>query len=53
MIFTGLASLAIFVWHLYSTVFNSQVYPRNPAWLTGKMPKDIFEHEHPNAVVEE
>ncbi len=48
-----LASLAIFVWHLYSTVFNPLVYPMNPSWLTGKMPRDMFEHEHPDAPVEE
>jgi len=41
-----LASLAIAVWHLYSTVFSPQVYPMNPSWLSGKMPKEMFEHEH-------
>jgi len=48
-----LASLAIAVWHLYSTIFNPQVYPMNPSWLSGKMPRDMFEHEHPRAPVEE
>ncbi len=48
-----LASLAIFVWHMYSTVFSPQVYPMNPSWLTGKMPKDMYEHEHPDAQAEE
>jgi cytochrome b subunit of formate dehydrogenase len=48
-----LASLAIFVWHMYSTVFSPQVYPMNPSWLTGKMPKDMYEHEHPDAPAEE
>jgi cytochrome b subunit of formate dehydrogenase len=48
-----LASLAIAIWHLYSTVFSPQVYPMNPSWLTGKMPRDMFEHEHPEAEVEE
>ena len=41
-----LATLAIVVWHGYSTVFNPEVYPMNPAWLTGKMPKDLYTHEH-------
>ncbi|MGD9345216.1 MAG: cytochrome b/b6 domain-containing protein [Candidatus Aminicenantes bacterium] len=41
-----LASLAIAIWHLYSTVFNPHVYPMNPSWLSGKMPKEMFEHEH-------
>jgi len=42
-----LATLAIAVWHLYSTLFNPHVYPMNPSWLTGKMPKEQYEHEHP------
>ncbi len=48
-----LATLAILIWHLYSTVFSPHVYPMNPSWLTGKMPKDMYEHEHPDAEVEE
>ena len=42
-----LATLAIFVWHGYSTIFNPRVYPMNPAWLDGRMPKDLYAHEHP------
>lgn len=42
-----LATLAIAVWHLYSTLFNPHVYPMNPSWLTGKMPKEQYKHEHP------
>jgi len=48
-----LASLAILIWHLYATIFNPKVYPMNPAWLTGKMPKGMYEHEHPLAEVEQ
>lgn len=48
-----LASLAVAIWHFYSTIFNPPVYPMNPSWLTGKMPKDMFEHEHPEAEAEE
>ena len=48
-----LASLAILIWHLYSTVFNPHVYPMNPSWITGKMPRDMFVHEHPDAEIEE
>ena len=48
-----LATLAILIWHLYSTVFNPHVYPMNPSWLTGKMPKDMFEHEHADVKPEE
>ena len=42
-----LATLAILIWHLYSTLFNPHVYPMNTSWLTGKMPEDMYEHEHP------
>ncbi len=43
-----LATLAIGVWHLYSTLFNPHVYPMNPSWITGKMPEDMYRHEHPD-----
>ena len=42
-----LATLAIVVWHGYATVVNPHVYPMNPAWLAGKMPKAMYAHEHP------
>lgn len=42
-----LATLAILIWHMYSTVFSPSVYPINPSWLTGKMPLEAFRHEHP------
>ena len=42
-----LATLAILVWHGYSTVFSPHVYPMNPAWLGGKMPEDMYTREHP------
>lgn len=42
-----LATLAILIWHMYSTVFSPNVYPMNPSWYTGKMPREVFEHEHP------
>ncbi len=48
-----LASLAILIWHMYSTVFNPHVYPMNPSWLTGKMPKDMFRHEHAGMEIKE
>jgi cytochrome b subunit of formate dehydrogenase len=44
-----LATLAIVVWHGYSVLFSPHVYPMNPAWLTGKMPRDMYLHEHPEA----
>ena len=42
-----LATLAIVVWHGYGTVVNPSVYPMNPAWVAGKMPKTMYAHEHP------
>lgn len=47
-----LATLAVLVWHLYSTIFNPQVYPMNPSWLTGKMPEEMYAHEHPEHIDE-
>jgi cytochrome b subunit of formate dehydrogenase len=34
-----LATLAIFVWHFYSVIFDPEVYPMDLAWLTGKSPR--------------
>ncbi len=31
-----LATLAIFVWHLYWSIFDPAEYPMNPAWLIGR-----------------
>ncbi len=45
-----LATLAILVWHMYSTVFNPRVYPMNPSWLTGTMPEKMYEEEHPGHI---
>jgi hypothetical protein len=42
-----LATLAILIWHLYSTVFSPHVYPMNPSWITGTMPERMYKHEHP------
>ncbi len=42
-----LAALAILVWHIYGTVFNPAVFPMNSAWWAGRMPKAMYDHEHP------
>jgi len=47
-----LATLAILIWHMYSTVFNPHVYPMNPSWLTGTMPEEMYHHEHPGHLEE-
>jgi cytochrome b subunit of formate dehydrogenase len=47
-----LATLAIFVWHFYSVIFHPHVYPMNPSWITGTMPEEMYEHEHPGHLEE-
>ncbi len=42
-----LATLAIVIWHLYSTVYNPDIYPMNASWLTGTMTEEQYAHEHP------
>ena len=41
-----LATLAILIWHSYSTIFSPRIYPMNPSWITGKMPKEQYIKEH-------
>jgi formate dehydrogenase gamma subunit len=47
-----LATLAILVWHMYSTIFDPSVYPMNPSWITGTMPQEMYGHEHPDHLEE-
>ena len=42
-----LAFLAIVVWHIYAVLFSPPVYPMNPSWWRGRMPKAMYQHEHP------
>lgn len=42
-----LACLAILVWHFYSVIFDPDVYPYNRACLTGKVPHELYQEEHP------
>jgi formate dehydrogenase gamma subunit len=41
-----LATLAIFVWHLYYVVFNPEVYPLNQSMIDGRMSEHEMEREH-------
>jgi cytochrome b subunit of formate dehydrogenase len=41
-----LATLTIIVWHLYSVVWNPDVYPMSWAWITGEMTEHEMELEH-------
>ena len=47
-----LASLAVLVWHLYAVIFHPHVYPMNPSWITGHIPDDMYELEHPGHLEE-
>ena len=40
-----LATLSILIWHMYTVVFDPEVYPMDPSWITGKRPS----HEVPVA----
>jgi hypothetical protein len=42
-----LAVLAVAIWHMYSTIFSPSVYPMNPSWISGKMPVEMYQNEHP------
>jgi cytochrome b subunit of formate dehydrogenase len=39
-----LATLAILVWHFYTVIFDPDVYPMDPAWLTGYSPRPESDH---------
>lgn len=41
-----LAVLTVVVWHLYSTLLKPRTSPMNPAWLTGKVPVEMYQSEH-------
>ncbi len=41
-----LATLTIIVWHLYSVVWNPDVYPMNWAWITGNLTEHEMKEEH-------
>jgi cytochrome b subunit of formate dehydrogenase len=42
-----LATLAILIWHMYTVVFDPDVYPMDPAWLTGNTSADHLRHTRP------
>jgi formate dehydrogenase gamma subunit len=42
-----LACLAILVWHFYSVIFDPDIYPYSRAAVTGKVPLELYEEEHP------
>lgn len=42
-----LATLAIFVWHLYYVILNPDFAPMSLTWIDGKISHHHMEHEHP------
>jgi len=42
-----LATLAIFVWHLYYVIVNPDFAPMSFTWIDGKLSRYHMEHEHP------
>ncbi len=42
-----LATGSILVWHMYTVVFDPDVYPMDPAWITGKTSADHLRRTRP------
>jgi formate dehydrogenase gamma subunit len=42
-----LATISIFVWHLYAVVFDPEVYPMDRAWLTGRTSAEHLRRTRP------
>ncbi len=42
-----LATVSILIWHLYTVIFDPDVYPMDRAWLTGKTSADHLRHTRP------
>jgi formate dehydrogenase gamma subunit len=42
-----LATLAIFIWHIYYVIFNPNVYPMSLAWWRGTLTEEEMAEEHP------
>ncbi len=40
-----LATLAILIWHFYSVIFDPDVYPMDPAWITGYTTRPLEKHD--------
>ncbi|MCL4842598.1 MAG: cytochrome b/b6 domain-containing protein [Bryobacteraceae bacterium] len=41
-----LATLAILVWHFYTVIFDPEIYPMDPAWVTGYSPRQFDDDGH-------
>ena len=47
-----LATLSILIWHMYTVVFDPDVYPMDRAWLTGMASADHLRHTRPEYYAE-
>ena len=47
-----LATLAILIWHMYTVIFDPDVYPMDRAWLTGMAGADHLRHTRPRYYAE-
>ncbi|MCM2278966.1 MAG: hypothetical protein NDJ89_12895 [Oligoflexia bacterium] len=41
-----LAAIVLFIWHFYNVHLRPGIFPMNWAWLTGRMPEEVYEEEH-------
>jgi len=42
-----LATFSILIWHMYTVIFDPDVYPMDRSWLTGKASADHLRHTRP------
>lgn len=42
-----LATLSILIWHLYAVVFDPDVYPMDPSWITGRTSAEHLRRTRP------
>jgi cytochrome b subunit of formate dehydrogenase len=47
-----LATFSILIWHLYTVIFDPDVYPMDRAWLTGMASADHLRHTRPEYYAE-
>jgi cytochrome b subunit of formate dehydrogenase len=46
-----LATLSILIWHMYTVVFDPDVYPMDPSWITGTRTSHHGQDVEPSAVL--
>jgi formate dehydrogenase gamma subunit len=48
-----LATLVILVWHFFFVIFHPEAYPMSWTWITGRMPREAAQEQHPEWFLEE